>query len=164
MALTLQTPDNDDESWLAEINTTPLVDVMLVLLIIFLLTVPVVSASVNLKLPVQSAQSQDTSGDYVIISIDANGNLALNNTPAATLQDLSTALGVVGNNTDRVQLHIRADGAAPYLSVAPIIDMAQGLGWAKISLLTEQSSQDRAAQLQTQLQVQTQKQVQRAKP
>ena len=162
MALSLYDADEDDESWLAEINTTPLVDVMLVLLIIFLLTVPVVSASVNLKLPVQSAQSQDTSGEYVIVSIDANGHLALNNTPATTFQDLSSALALIGSNTDRVQLHIRADGAAPYSSVAPIIDMAQGLGWAKISLLTEQSSQDRAAQFQTQVQAKVP--VQRAKP
>ena len=151
MALSLQNPDaSDDEGWLAEINTTPLVDVMLVLLIIFLLTVPVVSASVNLKLPVQTAQSQDTSGDYLLISIDARGNLALNNTPAANVQELSSALSVVGSDTNRVQLHIRADGAAPYSSVAPVIDMAQGLGWAKISLLTEQQPQDRAAQMQMQ--------------
>ena len=148
MALSLQNPDTDDsEGWLAEINTTPLVDVMLVLLIIFLLTVPVVSASINLKLPVQTALSQDTSGDYILISIDASGNLALNNTPASSVQELSSALSVVGSNTNRVQLHIRADGAAPYSSVAPVIDMAQGLGWAKISLLTEQSPQDRAEQM-----------------
>jgi biopolymer transport protein ExbD len=148
MSLSLQNPDHEDEGWLAEINTTPLVDVMLVLLIIFLLTVPVVSASVNLKLPVQTAQSQDTSGDYILISIDAGGNLALNNTPAASVQELASALSVVGNETNRVQLHIRADGAASYSSVSPVIDMAQGLGWAKISLLTEQSPQDRAAQMQ----------------
>jgi len=148
MALSLQNSDAEDDGWLAEINTTPLVDVMLVLLIIFLLTVPVVSASVQLQLPVQTAQQQDTSGDYVIISIDANGNLFLNNAPAASMQDLSTALSVVGSNTNRVQLHIRADGAAPYSVIAPVIDMAQGLGWAQISLLTEQSSQDQAALVQ----------------
>jgi biopolymer transport protein ExbD len=56
MALSLQQTDDDDEQgWLAEINTTPLVDVMLVLLIIFLLTVPVVSASVNVRLPVETS-------------------------------------------------------------------------------------------------------------
>ena len=145
MALSLQSADQDDEGWLAEINTTPLVDVMLVLLIIFLLTVPVVSASVKVALPVQSAQQQDTSGDYVIVSIDATGNLFLNNDPLANVQDLSNALSVVGNNTNRIQLHIRADGAAPYSAVAPVIDMAQGLGWAQVSLLTEQTPQDRAA-------------------
>lgn len=148
MSLSLQNPDQDEDGWLAEINTTPLVDVMLVLLIIFLLTVPVVSASVQLQLPVQTALQQDTSGDYVIISIDAGGNLFLNNAPAASVQELSTALSVVGSNTNRVQLHIRADGAAPYSAIAPVIDMAQGLGWAQVSLLTEQSPQDRAALMQ----------------
>jgi biopolymer transport protein ExbD len=145
MALSLQSADQDDEGWLAEINTTPLVDVMLVLLIIFLLTVPVVSASVNVKLPVQSAQQRDTSGDYVIVSIDAAGNLFLNNDPLPSVQELSNALSVVGSNTNRIQLHIRADGAAPYSVVAPVIDMAQGLGWAQVSLLTEQAQQDRTA-------------------
>ena len=145
MSLSLQNPDQEEDGWLAEINTTPLVDVMLVLLIIFLLTVPIVSASVQLQLPVQTALQQDTSGDYVIISIDAGGNLFLNNAPAASVQELSAALSVAGSNTDRVQLHVRADGAAPYSAIAPVIDMAQGLGWAQVSLLTEQSPQDRAA-------------------
>jgi biopolymer transport protein ExbD len=94
---------------------------------------------------VQSAQQQDTSGDYVIVSIDAAGNLFLNNDPLASVQELSNALSVVGSDTNRIQLHIRADGAAPYASVAPVIDMAQGLGWAQVSLLTEQTPQDRAA-------------------
>ncbi len=146
MALSLQSSESDDnDGWLAEINTTPLVDVMLVLLIIFLLTVPVVSASMKVALPVQSAKQQDTSGDYVIVSIDAAGNLFLNNDAVANVQALSNALSVVGSNTSRIQLHIRADGAAPYASVAPVIDMAQGLGWAQVSLLTEQTQQDRAA-------------------
>ena len=69
-----------DDGWLASINTTPLVDVMLVLLIIFLITIPVVSASVNVNLPVESAQWQDTSGDYVVVSVDRVGNLYFNDT------------------------------------------------------------------------------------
>jgi biopolymer transport protein ExbD len=139
MALSLQNPDNDDEGWLAEINTTPLVDVMLVLLIIFLLTVPVVSASVNLRLPVQSAQQQDTSSDYVIISVDAAGQLYLNDSIMPSLQDLSSKIAPLAARVPRVQLHVRADGNAPYSAVAPVIDMAQGFGFAQISLLTEPS-------------------------
>jgi biopolymer transport protein ExbD len=139
MALSLQNPDNDDEGWLAEINTTPLVDVMLVLLIIFLLTVPVVSASVQLKLPVQTAQQQDTSSDYVIISVDAQGRIFLNNSPMPSPQDLSAQIAPLAARLPRVQLHVRADGDAPYSAVAPVIDMAQGFGFAQISLLTEPS-------------------------
>jgi biopolymer transport protein ExbD len=135
MALSLQNSDaDDDDGWLAEINTTPLVDVMLVLLIIFLLTVPVVSASVQLRLPVQTAQQQDTSGDYVIISIDRTGALFLNDNYMPSLQELSAQ---IAPNTRRIQLHIRADGDAPYSAIAPVVDMAQGLGFAQVSLLTE---------------------------
>ncbi|MBS7806092.1 biopolymer transporter ExbD [Variovorax sp. PCZ-1] len=144
MALSLQNTDSEDDGWLAEINTTPLVDVMLVLLIIFLLTVPVVSASVQLKLPVQTAQQQDTSGDYVIISIDAAGRLYLNDNPAPDVASLQAALVPAVTRDPRPQLHIRADGDAPYAAIAPIIDLAQGMGWPQISLLTEQSPQDRA--------------------
>ncbi len=140
MALSLQNPDDDDDGWLAEINTTPLVDVMLVLLIIFLLTVPVVSASVNLRLPVQNAVQQDTSRDYVIISVDAAGQLFLNDSYMPNLQELSGQIAPLAARQPRVQLHIRADGDAPYSVIAPVIDMAQGFGFAQVSLLTEPSA------------------------
>jgi biopolymer transport protein ExbD len=140
MALSLQNPDQYDEGWLAEINTTPLVDVMLVLLIIFLLTVPVVSASVNVQLPVEQAQRQDTSGDYLVISIDAAGNLFLNDNFAASPEALAAMLEPVmqsGQASGMLpQLHIRADGSAPYSAVAPIIDMAQGMGLTRVGMLT----------------------------
>jgi biopolymer transport protein ExbD len=141
MAVSLQDPDQDDDGWMAEINTTPLVDVMLVLLIIFLLTVPVVSASVNVTLPVEQAQRQDTSGDYVVISIDAAGNLYLNDNYAASPEVLSTMLQPLMQSSQASgklpQLHIRADGQAPYSIVAPIIDMAQGFGLDRVGMLTQ---------------------------
>jgi biopolymer transport protein ExbD len=140
MSLSLQNPDQEEDGWLAEINTTPLVDVMLVLLIIFLLTVPVVSASVQLRLPVQSAQQQDVSSDYVIISIDAKGQIFLNDNFMPDLQELSAQIAPLASRQPRVQLHIRADGDAPYSAVSPVIDMAQGFGFAQVNLLTEPSS------------------------
>jgi biopolymer transport protein ExbD len=84
--------DDGDDGWMAEINTTPLVDVMLVLLIIFLLTIPVVSATVALNLPIESAQRRDTSGDYVVISVDRVGNLYFNESFAPDLQALSSMI------------------------------------------------------------------------
>ncbi len=141
MAVSLQDPDTDDDGWLAEINTTPLVDVMLVLLIIFLLTVPVVSASVNVKLPTQQAPRQDTTGDYVVVSIDAAGNLFLNDSFAPSPQALAALLEPVMQQAaasgNLPQLQIRADGQAPYSAVAPIIDMAQGFGLSRVGMLTE---------------------------
>jgi biopolymer transport protein ExbD len=142
MALSLQNPDaTDDDGWLAEINTTPLVDVMLVLLIIFLLTVPVVSASVQLRLPVQTAQQQNTSADYVIISIDRTGAIYLNDNYMPSLQELSAQIAPVAK---QVQLHVRADGDAPYSAIAPVVDMAQSLGFAQVSLLTEPAAKANA--------------------
>jgi biopolymer transport protein ExbD len=142
MALSLQNPDaTDDDGWLAEINTTPLVDVMLVLLIIFLLTVPVVSASVQLRLPVQTAQQQNTSVDYVIISIDRTGAIYLNDNYMPSLQELSAQIAPVAK---QVQLHVRADGDASYSAIAPVVDMAQSLGFAQVSLLTEPAAKANA--------------------
>jgi biopolymer transport protein ExbD len=91
--------DEDDDGWMAEINTTPLVDVMLVLLIIFLLTIPVVSATVNVNLPIETAQRRDTSGDYVVITVDRVGNVYFNETFAPNVQALSSLIGQVATAT-----------------------------------------------------------------
>lgn len=139
MALSLQATDDEDEGWLAEINTTPLVDVMLVLLIIFLLTVPVVSANANLRLPVHSSQPRNTSGDYVVISIDRAGQLFANEASVADVQQLSDLIAPIASRQPQPELHIRADAAVPYSAVGPVIDMAQGLGFSKVALMTEPS-------------------------
>ena len=137
---------DDEDGWMAEINTTPLVDVMLVLLIIFLLTIPVVSATVNLNLPIETAQKRDTSGDYVVISIDRVGNFYFNESFAPDLQTLSSYLSQVASRNPQPELHIRADANAPYTFVGQIIDTAQGYGFAKVGLVTEpvQDAQVRA--------------------
>lgn len=126
-----------DDGWLASINTTPLVDVMLVLLIIFLITIPVVSASVNVNLPVESAQLRDTSGDYVVISVDRAGNLYFNDAFAPDIQVLSSMIQSIASRNPQPELHIRADANAQYAYVSQVIDTAQGHGFARISLITE---------------------------
>jgi biopolymer transport protein ExbD len=129
--------DDDDDGWMAEINTTPLVDVMLVLLIIFLLTIPVVSATVNVNLPIETAQRRDTSGDYIVITVDRVGNLYFNETFAPNVQALSSLISQVANRNPQPELHIRADANAPYAFVGQIIDTAQGYGFARVGLITE---------------------------
>jgi biopolymer transport protein ExbD len=131
------TQDDDDDGWMAEINTTPLVDVMLVLLIIFLLTIPVVSATVALNLPMESAKRRDTSGDYVVISVDRVGNLYFNETFAPDLQALSGMISQIATRSPQPELHIRADANAPYAYIAQVIDTAQGYGFARVGLITE---------------------------
>jgi biopolymer transport protein ExbD len=132
-----QAGESDDDGWMAEINTTPLVDVMLVLLIIFLLTIPVVSATVSLNLPIETAQRRDTSGDYVVISIDRLGQLYYNETYAPDIQALSTLIGQIATRSPQPELHIRADANAPYAFVGQVIDTAQGYGFARVGLITE---------------------------
>jgi biopolymer transport protein ExbD len=134
---TAQDSSDDDDGWMAEINTTPLVDVMLVLLIIFLLTIPVVSATVALNLPIESAQRRDTSGDYVVISVDRAGNMYFNESFAPDIEALSRMIGLVAARSPQPELHIRADANAPYAYVGQIIDTAQGYGFARVGLITE---------------------------
>ena len=126
-----------DDGWLASINTTPLVDVMLVLLIIFLITIPVVSASVNVNLPVESAQWHDTSGDYLVVSIDRVGNMYFNDAFAPDIQALSSMMQSIAGRNPQPELHIRADANAAYSYVGQVIDTAQGYGFSRVSLITE---------------------------
>ena len=137
MALYSSEDSPGDDGWLAEINTTPLVDVMLVLLIIFMLTIPVVSATVSVNLPIESAQWRDTSGDYVVVSVDRVGNLYFNETFAPDIQALSSLIGEIASRSPQPELHIRADASAPYAYVGQVIDTAQGYGFAHVSLVTE---------------------------
>jgi biopolymer transport protein ExbD len=129
--------EDADDGWMAEINTTPLVDVMLVLLIIFLLTIPLVSASVNVNLPIETAVRRDTSGDYVVITVDRAGNYYFNETYAADIQALSTLIGAIATRSPQPELHIRADAHTPYAYIGQVIDTAQGYGFAKLGLITE---------------------------
>ena len=126
-----------DDGWLASINTTPLVDVMLVLLIIFLITIPVVSASVLVRLPVESAQLRDTSGDYVVITVDRVGNLYFNDAFAPDIQALSSMIEGIARRDPQPELQIRADANAQYAYVGQVVDTAQGYGFARVSLITE---------------------------
>jgi len=143
MSLYISEGSSDEDGWMAEINTTPLVDVMLVLLIIFMLTIPVVSATVNVNLPIESAQWRDTSGDYVVVSVDRVGNLYFNEIFAPDIQALSSLISNVASRKPQPELHIRADASAPYAYVGQIIDTAQGYGFAHVSLVTEPTQEAR---------------------
>lgn len=137
MSLYANQDSEPDDGWLASINTTPLVDVMLVLMIIFLITIPVVSASVNIRLPVESAQVRDTSADYVVISVDRVGNLYFNGVFAPDIQALSNMIGSIAGRNPQPELQIRADAAAQYAFVGQVIETAQGYGFDRVSLITE---------------------------
>jgi biopolymer transport protein ExbD len=139
MAMNLASADGNggDDEMNATINTTPLVDVMLVLLIIFLITVPVVTASVPLQLPQERNQPTQTRPDNIVIAVDRDGELYWGNERLADADALLARLKTVAVKTPQPELHIRGDGEARYDSVGRVVLAAQRAGMHKVGFITE---------------------------
>jgi biopolymer transport protein ExbD len=129
------TQDDTDEV-MNEINMTPLVDVMLVLLIIFIITVPVMKHAVNIDLPRASNQVQITKPETLRLSVDAQGAYFLNDTPV-TDDALAPRLQAAAAQNPQPDLHIRGDKAVRYERVAQAMAAAQQAGLRKIGFITE---------------------------
>jgi biopolymer transport protein ExbD len=129
------TQDDTDEV-MNEINMTPLVDVMLVLLIIFIITVPVMKHAVNIDLPRASAQPQDTKPETVRLSVDAQGTYFWNERQVPEA-DLAGLLKVEAARNPQPELHIRGDKSVRYEKVAQAMAAAQLAGLRKIGFITE---------------------------
>ncbi|HSH92454.1 MAG TPA: biopolymer transporter ExbD [Ramlibacter sp.] len=129
------TMDDTDEV-MNEINMTPLVDVMLVLLIIFIITVPVMKHAVNIDLPRASSKPQDTKPETVRLSVDAQGTYYWNEERIAD-KDLSGKLGMAARKEPQPELHIRGDKAVRYERVAEALAAAQRAGMRKIGFVSE---------------------------
>ena len=129
------TQDDTDEV-MNEINMTPLVDVMLVLLIIFIITVPVMKHSVNIDLPRASNEAQLTKPETLRLSVDASGGYFLNETPVSD-EALTVQLKAAAAQNPQPDLHIRGDKAVRYERVAQAMAAAQQAGLRKIGFITE---------------------------
>ena len=129
------TQDDTDEV-MNEINMTPLVDVMLVLLIIFIITVPVMKHSVNIDLPRATSQQQLIKPETVRLSVDAEGNYYINDTKI-TDPELAPRLTAAAALSPQPDLHIRGDKAVRYERVAQAMAAAQQAGLSKIGFITE---------------------------
>ena len=129
------TQDDTDEV-MNEINMTPLVDVMLVLLIIFIITVPVMKHSVNIDLPRASSEQQLIKPETVRLSVDAEGSYYLNDTKI-TDAELAPRLKAAAAQNPQPDLHIRGDKAVRYERVAQAMAAAQQAGLRKIGFITE---------------------------
>jgi biopolymer transport protein ExbD len=119
-----------------EINMTPLVDVMLVLLIIFIITVPVMKHSINVDLPRATSTLQDAKPDTIRLSVDAQGGYFWNETPVAE-EDLLSRLQAEARREPQPELHLRGDRDARYERVAQALAAAQRSGLRKIGFVTE---------------------------
>jgi biopolymer transport protein ExbD len=137
MAVNYPLEPGDDDVMLSEINTTPLVDVMLVLLIIFLITIPVVSASVGVQLPREFNQLSQARPDNVIISITATNDTFWYDLPLPDRGELQSRLQALGKRQPQPEVHIRADAGADYAAVAKVVLAAQQAGIVRIGFLTE---------------------------
>jgi len=129
------TQDDSDEV-MNEINMTPLVDVMLVLLIIFIITVPVMKHAINIDLPRATHQPQDAKPETIRLSVDAAGAYYWNEAPLAEA-DLGPQLSAAAFKQPQAELHIRGDKAVRYERVALVMAAAQQAGLKKIGFITE---------------------------
>ncbi len=129
-------PDGDDDEVIASINTTPLVDVMLVLLIIFLITIPVVTHTVPVKLPSETNKPYVTKPENVNIAIDREGQAFWNERPVDQ-KELLARLKTVSVQKPQPEVHIRGDQNTRYEFVGKVILTAQRAGIAKVGFITE---------------------------
>lgn len=124
-----------DQEMMSEINVTPLVDVMLVLLVIFIVTAPLLSQSLEVKLPKTAAVAARMNTKQQVITINAQGKVALESI-ALNDKELAQELANAAAGKDNFELHVHADESVPYGRVAQIMAIAQHAGVSKLSFMT----------------------------
>jgi biopolymer transport protein ExbD len=136
MAMQLGGSDAEDEL-VSTINTTPLVDVMLVLLIIFLITIPVVTHTIPVTLPKDHNQPLQTKPQNINISVDKQGDIFWNQTLLPDRAALIKDLEKVAVETPQPVIQIRGDGAAQYKSVGEVLFECQQVGIVKVGFIID---------------------------
>ena len=137
MSMSVGTSGGEEDEIVSAINTTPLVDVMLVLLIIFLITIPVVTTSIPVTLPKERNEVRETKPENIVISVDVRGGIFWNDLRISTTAALIDRLKKVAVLTPQPEVQIRGDGGANYDSVGRIIYAVQRAGIAKVGFITE---------------------------
>ena len=135
MAMNVGGGDEDDV--VSAINTTPLVDVMLVLLIIFLITIPVVTHTVPMTLPKESNIARQTKPENIEISVNKDGDVYWNARLVPDSDTLLARLKAVAVKTPQPEVHIRGDQSARYESIGRVVFACQRAAISKISFVTE---------------------------
>jgi biopolymer transport protein ExbD len=130
-------PSVDEEETISTINTTPLVDVMLVLLIIFLITIPVVTTSIPVQLPKERNEIRETKPENITLSVDLAGHIYWNELRMQSTNQLIDRLKKISVLTPQPEIQIRGDTNAQYEGVGRIIYAAQRAGIAKVGFITE---------------------------
>jgi len=136
MAISMGSSSDEDEVN-AAINTTPLVDVMLVLLIIFLITIPVVTHNAPVTLPKETNIARQTKPENVEISVSQEGQIFWNTAPVADNNELVNKLKKVSGLIPQPEVHIRGDQKARYEFIGRVVFAAQRAAITKVSFVTE---------------------------
>jgi biopolymer transport protein ExbD len=122
---------------MAEINTTPFVDVMLVLLVVFIITAPLLTHAIRLDLPSAQAPVSAEKPETITVSIDAQGGLFWNDAPLADTAALRARLAQAAPRQPQPELHLRADREVRYQRVAEVMAAAQQAGIGRIGFVTD---------------------------
>jgi len=136
MAISAAPAEGDDEV-IAAINTTPLVDVMLVLLIIFLITIPVVTTSVQVELPKETVEVRETKPENLVISVDSSNAIYVLDAKVASTRAMVEQLKKVSRLEPQPEVQIRGDLTAQYEGVGKILYACQLAGIGKVAFITE---------------------------
>ena len=137
MAMSLGSPEGEEDEVIGTINTTPLVDVMLVLLIIFLITIPVVTHTIPVKLPHEIDEPYKTKPENINLAVNKEGAMFWNEQLVPNTTTLLSKLKEVAVQVPQPELHIRGDQQTKYESIGKVILTAQRAGIAKIGFITE---------------------------
>lgn len=139
MAFTSSNNTKGPRTTLAEINIVPLVDIMLVLLIIFMVTAPLLQEGIDVDLPQASASAAPSGKDDKIITINKNGEIFLSNDPATTYnsETLGSRLASLFEGQSDKVVYLRADRNVPYGSVVQVMSACKQAGIERIGMVTE---------------------------
>jgi biopolymer transport protein ExbD len=135
--MAIQLPNDDDGGEVSEINVTPLVDVMLVLLVVFIVTAPLLTQVVRVKLP-KTEQTEPAPDKHIaILSVNADGQPLLDDRPIP-LESLEMELKALQESDPEISIQLQADRAAVFDAVAKVMASAQRSGIGKLSFVTLQ--------------------------
>ncbi len=137
MAVSVGSADGDQDEMNSAINTTPLVDVMLVLLIIFLITIPVVTQSIELSLPKERNVPTQTKPENILLAVSKDGDIYWNTRHIPSVDALVEMLKKESVKEPQPEVHIRGDQDVRYESVGRVVVACQRAGIAKVGFITE---------------------------
>ena len=137
MSMNLGSGNGGDDEPLTEMNMTPLIDVMLVLLIIFLITIPVVTQSVGVKLPAETNVPRQTKPENIEIAVTRDGDVYWGMQLVRDNDELVSRLKKIATQQPQPEVHIRGDSEVRYESVGRVVVAAQRAGIYKVGFITE---------------------------